>query len=180
MERNDVIREIQQIASPSSLTISSITLNDNNSDALLENKLPPMTKKQRRKHRQQNSIANVVLVFDGNEDEKEATITNHPWFQVVITDGRGRRKDRADDYIVHHALPQLNAKYEQQQQQQQQLTSIVHLVTADKELRKRAQATRLMNGGSMVYPPKFWKQYMPNLQQQQQQQEQQQLFATKS
>ncbi|KAL3939968.1 MAG: hypothetical protein SGBAC_005394 [Bacillariaceae sp.] len=169
MERSDVIREIQQIASPSSLTISSITLNDN-SDAH-HNMLPPMTKKQRRKQQQQNSIANVVLVFDGNEDEKEATITNHPWFQVVITDGRGRRKDRADDYIVHHALPQLNAKHEH-------LTSVVHLVTADKELRKRAQATRLMHGGSMVYPPKFWKQYLPNLQQRQQQQQQQSFVAS--
>jgi hypothetical protein len=82
---------------------------------------------------------------------------------VVVTDGEGKRKDRADDYIIEHALPELQARFNDHQSPEQR--HVVHLVSADKELRKRALATRKMNGGSVVYPPKFWKQYLPNLQQ---------------
>ncbi|CAJ1954757.1 unnamed protein product [Cylindrotheca closterium] len=176
MERNEVIQEIQQIASPSSSSSSSSSAifslrHDDDDDGNDAN--PPdivLTKKQRKLQQRQNSIANVVLVFDGNENEEfQELITNHPWFQVIITDGKGKRKDRADDYIVHHALPQLNERFFEKQQEKSSGSHVVHLVSADKELRKRAIATRMTNGGSVVYPPKFWKQYLPNLIKQQQQ-----------
>lgn len=101
----------------------------------------------------EKAISNVVLVFDGDEDESFQKTVESKWFQYIITDGKGKKKDRADDYMVEHAMPELQA-----------LGGRVHLVSADKELGKRIQATGMMNGGSMVHPPKFWKQYLPNLQ----------------
>ena len=103
-------------------------------------------------------IANVVLVFDGSQDEAFKKTVVSSWFQYVVTDGEGRQKDRADDYIINHALPDLN-----------RLGGQVLLVSADKELAKRA--SRFLNG-SVVHPPKFWQQYLPILQQKQQLQEQ--------
>jgi hypothetical protein len=67
------------------------------------------------------------------------------WFQVVITDGIDRKNDRADDYIINHALPELQGLALKTKEKH-----VVHLVSADKELRKRAVATRHMNGGSVV------------------------------
>ena len=101
----------------------------------------------------EKAISNVVLVFDGNEDEPFQKTVESKWFQYVVADGKGKKKDRADDYMVDHAMPELQA-----------LGGRVHLVSADKELGKRIQATGIMNGGSLVHPPKFWKQYLPNLQ----------------
>ena len=63
----------------------------------------------------------------------------------------------------------------------------IHVVTADKELCKRIvkecnnsnndsddennkKKKIKLNGGNFIHPPKFWKQYLPNLRQQQQQQ----------
>ncbi|CAB9521317.1 expressed unknown protein [Seminavis robusta] len=106
-------------------------------------------------------VTNVVLVFDGDEDEVFSKST-FGWFQQIVTDGKGKVKDRADDHIVQHVLPEL-----------QQLNGRVHLVSADKELGKRVQASGVMKGGSMVHPPKFWKEYLPNLQQRRQVQAQQ-------
>ena len=110
-------------------------------------------------------VCNVVLVFDGNHDESFEKIVRNRWFQIVITDGKDKRKDRADDYIVNHALPELQDRFGIERVP---LSSkfVVHLVSADRTLRKRASATRLMYGGSTVDPPKFWKDYLPNLQQQ--------------
>lgn len=158
LEREQVVQEIRQIASPSTINVSDLPL------SLVESK-GGLTKKQRRK---QTPIANVVLVFDGGEDEEFQESIIHQWFQVIVTDGKGKRKDRADDYIIDHALPQLKDRFPRDARKS--LFHMVHLVSADKELRKRAAATRMMNRGSMVHPPKFWKQYLPNLQQQQQQQ----------
>jgi hypothetical protein len=108
-------------------------------------------------------ISNVVLVFDGHEDEAFEKIIQTPFFQTVITDGKGKRTNRADDYIVNCALPELQKRFEIETGSSSQ-KYVVHLVSADRDLRKRAAATRLMNGGSTVDPPKFWKKYLPNLQ----------------
>jgi hypothetical protein len=143
-DRQEVINEVEQIPSLSSAEL----LPNHNSDCKC-NKIP---------------ITNVVLVFDGNDNEAFQKRIWSPWFQVVVTDGEGKRKDRADDYIIEHALPELQARFNDDDQTPEQ-RHVVHLVSADKELRKRALATRKMNGGSVVYPPKFWKQYLPNLQQ---------------
>lgn len=99
-------------------------------------------------------ISNVVLVFDGHEGEQLDKKIKSQWFQYVITDGMGREKDRADNYIVEHAVPSLKP-----------LGGRVHLVSADKELGKRVQSSGIMKGGSLIHPPKFWKEYLPNLQQ---------------
>lgn len=101
---------------------------------------------------------NVVVVFDGNEDETFQKCSQGPNFEFVITDGKGRQKDRADNYIVDDCLPWL-----------QSLGGRIHLVSADKELQKRVQASGYMNGGSCIHPPKFWKEILPNLQEQQRQ-----------
>jgi hypothetical protein len=99
-------------------------------------------------------ISNVFVVFDGEEDEAFQQVRlESKWFQYVVTDGKGRQKNRADDYIVHEAIPALMP-----------LGGRIHLVTADKELGKRVVAMGAMKGGSLVHPPKFWIQYLPNLQ----------------
>lgn len=157
MERHQVVDEIQSIASPSGSCLS------------LEELPKTQSKKRGKKHK---PIANVVLVFDGNEDEDFQELILDRWFRVIITDGNGRKKDRADDYIVDHALPKLDQRFpidgEADTLHRHHHYHVVHLVSADKELRRRARATRMMNGGSLVHPPKFWKQYLPNLQQEQQ------------
>jgi hypothetical protein len=144
--REEVINEVEQIPSLSSAELLPNHNNDSDSKC---SKTP---------------ITNVVLVFDGNDNEAFQKRIWSPWFQVVVTDGEGKRKDRADDYIIEHALPELQARFNDDDQTPEQ-RHVVHLVSADKELRKRAVATRKMNGGSAVYPPKFWKNYLPNLQQ---------------
>lgn len=144
-DREDVIQEMKQMSSCSSTKMSH----------------------GNKKKSKKTPIANVILVFDGNEDEVFQKLVWSPWFQVVITDGEGKRKDRADDYIIEYALPELHDRFSGEQEHRH----VVHLVSADKELRKRAVATRKMNGGSVVYPPKFWKQYLPNLQQKYRQQD---------
>uniref|UniRef100_A0A7S2MIT5 NYN domain-containing protein n=1 Tax=Helicotheca tamesis TaxID=374047 RepID=A0A7S2MIT5_9STRA len=98
-------------------------------------------------------ISNVVLVFDGDHNETFHKSRLSSWFQYIVTDGKDKQKDRGDDYIIEQALPELK-----------DLDGRVHLVTADKDLGKRARATGIMKGGSIVHPPKFWKQYLPNLQ----------------
>ena len=136
MEREQVIQELEQIASP-----STTQLNDGAEDI---------------------SIANVVLVFDGEHYETLQKSVPSPWFQVVITDGKDRKRDRADDYIINHALPELQTVLDGDEKERRH---VIHLVSADKGLRKRAMATRKMNGGSVVPSPKFWRNYLPNLQQ---------------
>ncbi|OEU11355.1 hypothetical protein FRACYDRAFT_263530 [Fragilariopsis cylindrus CCMP1102] len=168
-----------------------------------------------------NTITNVVLIFDGNEDEnftdddddnsctegKAKIHFEQKWFQCIITDGTNKVKDRADDYIVDYVIPNL-LKLEQKEEKKivpptsksaaisttttisnnntdpsirttettnvNTINTKVHLVTADQELQKRVRATRIMKSGSCIHPPKFWKDYLPILQQQQQQQQQEQ------
>lgn len=129
-ERQAIIEELQKIASP-----NDVNINADDDD--------------------QKPISNVFLVFDGDEEESFLHIKSQQtkWFQYVITDGEGKQKDRADDFIVNHAIPEL-----------QILGGRVHLVSADKELGKRVTATGVMKGGSLVHPPKFWQKYLGNLQ----------------
>ena len=142
-DRQHVIREIEKIASSSKI-VEEDTAANSGIEAF--------------------PISNVVLVFDGDHDETFEKIVQNRWFQVVITDGKGKRKDRADDYIVNHALPELQARFGIERASHSP-KFVVHLISADRTLRKRAAATRLMYGGSTVDPPKFWKDYLPNLQQ---------------
>lgn len=148
-DRNAMIEELQKIASPKLSQTMEISTTDRSKST---NNPPEM-------------IANVILVFDGDHNETlEISVSQDLWFQVVITDGFGGQKDRADNYIIDKALlelqlpPSLGGV---------STSSKVHLVSADKELGKRAAATRRMGGGSIVHPPKFWKQYLPNLQERQ-------------
>jgi hypothetical protein len=97
-------------------------------------------------------IRNIFVVFDGDDNEIFQHNVESKWFQYVVTDGNGRKEGRADDYIVEHAIPSLKP-----------LHGRIHLVTADKELSKRVRNTGAMKGGSLVHPPKFWTQYLPNL-----------------
>jgi GTPase involved in cell partitioning and DNA repair len=146
-DRDSLIQELQRIASTKtdeqrdSIIIGSNNNNEDEDEGEAADVVP--------------SISNVVLVFDGDQDE---TFSKHvskcSWFQHVITDGRDKHKDRADNYMIDEALPK----------DLKSLQGKVHLVTADKELGKRARATRIMKGGSVVPPSKFWKQYLPNLQ----------------
>ena len=78
-EREEIIQELERIASPDVSTFAT-----------------------------DQRIANVVLVFDGDLDEAFDKIVLGPWFQIIITDGAGKRKDRADDYIINDALPELH------------------------------------------------------------------------
>jgi hypothetical protein len=113
-------------------------------------------------------VSSVVVVFDGNEDEtSDATfVEDDRWFEWTVTDGSNRSKDRADDWIVDKAIPSLQ-KVIDERVSKGMGTGRVHLVSADRELQKRVGATRIMNGGSFVHPPKFWKDYLPVLQDQQ-------------
>jgi len=149
-DRMDIAKELESIASPR-------TLNWPTSQPEEETTLAA---KQEAK-KAEIVLTNVVLVFDGDLDESFSK-SNLPskWFQVVITDGHNGEKDRADNYIINEALLEL-----------QQLGSRVYLITADKDLGKRAANSGKMGKGGIVYPPKFWKQYLPNLRQKQQQQE---------
>ncbi|OEU11613.1 hypothetical protein FRACYDRAFT_244730 [Fragilariopsis cylindrus CCMP1102] len=74
-----------------------------------------------------NTITNVVLIFDGNEDEnftdddhstegKAKILFEQKWFQCIVTDGTNKVKDRADDYIVDYVIPRL-LKLEQQKEE---------------------------------------------------------------
>uniref|UniRef100_A0A6U3ULJ5 NYN domain-containing protein n=1 Tax=Ditylum brightwellii TaxID=49249 RepID=A0A6U3ULJ5_9STRA len=140
-ERASIIQELEKIASPCHDT----PLNDTHGD----NKTKKITK-----------ISNVILVFDGHHNETfQKTISPNSWFQYIITSGINKEKDRADNYIIEEALPKLR-DWDCNNHE----LGYVHLITADKELSQRARATGVMNGGSIVYPPKFWKQYLPNLQ----------------
>ena len=147
-ERDLIIKELRKIASPSASS-------DDSCDAVDASK---------------STISNVVLVFDGNEDEivDQNILESDKWFRYAITDGKHRRKDRADDYIIDHAIPDLQELVEGRLLRGEGTTK-VNLVSADKGLQRRVQATRVMNGGSFVHPPKFWKEYLPILQKQQQQ-----------
>ena len=82
-----------------------------------------------RKTKMTNTITNVVLIFDGNEDEnftdddnsstsegKAKILFEQKWFQCIITDGTNKVKDRADDYIVDYVIPSL-LKLEQQKEE---------------------------------------------------------------
>lgn len=100
----------------------------------------------------QDRIDNVVVVFDGNEDESFQLYSKGPNFEWVITDGKGRIKDRADNYIVDKALPSILG-----------LGGRIHLVSADNALGKRVQASGKMKGGSVIHPPKFWREFLPTL-----------------
>jgi hypothetical protein len=136
-DRDTIIQELRRIASPKTTTTTTTTNHDDDDDPII-------------------LLSNVVLVFDGDHDETYSQhFSDDAMFQYVITDGGGDEpKDRADNYMIDMALPRdLKA-----------LEGNVHLVTADKELGKRARATRIMKGGSVVPPSKFWKQYLPNLQ----------------
>ena len=113
-------------------------------------------------------ISNVVVVFDGNEDEEsDITVTEETkWLEWTVTDGRNRLKDRADDWIVNNAIPRLHEMIEQRSNENKGSTK-VNLVSADKELQKRVRATRILCGGSFIHPPRFWNDYLPILQEQQ-------------
>jgi hypothetical protein len=102
------------------------------------------------------SKTKVVLVFDGDLDEHHQEMVVSPYFQYIITNGKNKTKDRADNFIIEHVLPQLAPA-----------KGRIHLVTADKELAKRVMQGINMKGGSVILPPKFWKMYLPNLKQRQ-------------
>ena len=114
-------------------------------------------------------ISNVVVVFDGNEDEESdvTVVEESKWLEWTVTDGKDRLKDRADDWIVDTAIPRLREVIEQRIAENKGSTK-VNLVSADKELQKRVIATSILNGGCFVHPPKFWNEYLPVLQEQQQ------------
>lgn len=112
--------------------------------------------KSRTHEKQGDKISNVVLVFDGKHNETfHSTTCPDTWFECIITDGRKKEKDRADTFIVNHVMPKIKEEFEY---------GDIHVVTADRELQKRARATGCMKRGSTVCPQKFWKQYLPVLQ----------------
>lgn len=131
-------------------------------------------------------VSNVVVVFDGNEDEcfpgdeelhghhpAQITVERNLWFRWAVTDGTNRKKDRADDYIINCVIPDyLQTLCDANNKTQHASLHRVHLVSADKQLQKRVLKTRIMNGGSFVHPPQFWKDYLPVLQQKQIQKQQ--------
>ena len=102
---------------------------------------------------QQEILSKVFLVFDGGADEgfqSRSFAGKH--FQYLVADGKGRKKDRADDLIVEYAALQSTI-------------GDMQVISADKELAKRIREVR--KGVSFVHPPKFWKQYLPILQKKQ-------------
>jgi len=151
-EREAILRELSKIASPRAT-------NDDSSNSKPHNPI----------------ISNIVVVFDGNEDEtSDSTIVEtDKYLEWTVTDGRDRLKDRADDWIVDRAIPHLRQCIDERVSQGKG-TARVHLVSADKGLQKRVGATRILHGGSFVHPPKFWKDYLPVLQEQQRKEQQQQ------
>jgi hypothetical protein len=205
-QREQIIHEIQKIASSEEIILhdeddSSNHRNNDDGPKATYTDIDTDTINNTRKTTSATTttITNVVLIFDGNEDEnftdtddtdnsvsskgKAKILLDKKWFKCIITDGTNKRKDRADDYIVDYIIPSL-LKLEKEEiiplsttETSAISTSIatkVHLVTADKELQKRVRATRIMKSGSCIHPPKFWKEYIPVLQQQQQQQQAQQ------
>lgn len=145
-ERETILRELATVASPRSSILGG-------------GPKDPMPSKP---------ISYVVIVFDGNEDEaSDRTIVDEDkWLQWTVTDGRNRMKDRADDWIIENAIPSLHRLADKRSSGGMGKTR-VNLVSADRELQKRVRATRILNGGSFVHPPKFWKDYLPVLQKQQ-------------
>lgn len=123
-------------------------------------------------------ISNIVVVFDGTEDEDSdvTVVEKDKWMEWTVTDGRNRLKDRADDWMVDNAIPRLRNVIDQRILENKGSTK-VNLVSADKDLQKRVGATRILNGGSFVHPPKFWNEYLPVLQAQQEQQMQQKKYS---
>jgi len=152
-EREIILRELIKIASPRAESTSSSSSTSTNSVA----------------PKQPDVISNIVVVFDGNEDEESdvTIVENDVWMEWTVTDGRNRLKDRADNWIVDTAIPRLRTVIDHRISENQGFTK-VNLVSADKELQKRVSATRILNGGSFIHPPKFWNEYLPVLQAQQQ------------
>ena len=164
-ERETILRELTKIASP----IASIS-GDGNGIGYGETSRSTTTTTAK-----PMPISNVVVVFDGNEDETSdtTTIEKERWFEWTVTDGRGRLPGRADDWIVRHSIPKLRKTIEERVSGKMG-SARVNLVSADKELRKRVRATGIMNGGSFIHPPKFWNEYLPVLQEQQRRQQNEQ------
>ena len=157
-ERETILRELAKVASPrSSLSGGGDDrhANDQCSKSPSDSKPP-------------KSISYVVIVFDGNEDEASdrTVVDEDKWLEWTVTDGRKRLKDRADDWIVDKTIPNLHRLVNERLSGGMGSTR-VNLVSADRALQKRVRATRIMNGGSFVHPPKFWKDYIPVLQKQQ-------------
>jgi predicted RNA-binding protein with PIN domain len=112
---------------------------------ILALKLKPLTEPSTR-----NYVTNVALVFDGRRGEASSFETNISddgggTFQTVVTPDF----QTADDYIVK-AL-----------EQDEFGPGRVHVVTADRELQHRVAATKKMNGGAVIHPVKFWRNYLP-------------------
>ena len=164
-ERETILRELAKVASPR----SSISIGRDNNDHETKNRSEhlkhPMPSKP---------ISNVVVVFDGNEDEasNRTIVDKDNCLEWTITDGRNRVKDRADDWIVDKTVPTLRRLIDERIVDGKGSTR-VNLVSADRELQKRVKAACILNGGSFVHPPKFWRDYIPVLQEQQQSEEQQ-------
>lgn len=156
-ERETILRELSKIASPRGSFAASA---DADSDD--PNKMA-------------SSISSVVIVFDGNEDEvfHRTVVDEEKWLEWTVTDGKDRRKDRADDWIVDRVVPDLRRIIDERLSEGKGTTR-VHLVSADKDLQKRVGAARILNGGSFVHPPRFWKDYLPVLIKQQLKQQQKQ------
>jgi hypothetical protein len=177
-ERETILRELSKIASPRASTITGsptgsgsdcdcdTASRDNQSDSDIQDDEPSKL---------HHPISNIVVVFDGNEDETSDTtvVETDKWLEWTVTDGRDRLKDRADDWIVDRAIPHLR-QFIDERLSQGKGTTRVNLISADKDLRKRVGSTRILHGGSFVHPPKFWKDYLPVLQEQQRKQQQQQ------
>lgn len=154
-DRETVLRELSKMASPRCDGSGALAKGNGNRHTTKTNEIPV--------------ISNVVVVFDGTQDEDSdrTVVDTDRWLEWTVTDGRNRVKDRADDWIVEHAIPRLQTIIDRRLDDDEGSTK-VNLVSADIGLQKRVRATRILNGGSMVHPPRFWKDYLPILQEQQQ------------
>eukprot|EP00534_Pseudo-nitzschia_fraudulenta_P008104 CAMPEP_0201147450 /NCGR_PEP_ID=MMETSP0851-20130426/8998_1 /ASSEMBLY_ACC=CAM_ASM_000631 /TAXON_ID=183588 /ORGANISM="Pseudo-nitzschia fraudulenta, Strain WWA7" /LENGTH=213 /DNA_ID=CAMNT_0047423287 /DNA_START=392 /DNA_END=1033 /DNA_ORIENTATION=+ len=178
-DRETILRELAKIASPRGGCVSTTGMDcvwdDRDSGSKPVPATTPITTSS-------TPVVVVVVVFDGNEDElsERTEESSDRWLRWTVTEGIGRKKDRADDWIVEKAVPYLvdlvadQPRLQQQQgcsdgegRRQRRTTARVNLVSADKDLQKRVKATEILRGGSVVHPPKFWKDYLPVLQEKQ-------------
>ena len=166
-DRETILRELSKMASP--------RCDGSNSGALDGGQRDKGNSHTTTKKKEMPLISNVVVVFDGTQDEDsdKTVVDTDRWLEWTVTDGRNRVKDRADDWIVEHAIPRLQTIIDRRLDDEEGSTK-VNLVSADMDLQKRVRSTRILNGGSLVHPPRFWKDYLPILQEQQQERQQQQ------
>lgn len=97
-----------------------------------------------------NGGLETIIVFDSHlpGDSDETTVTQDGKFFTVVT-GEGVT---ADDYILGEidAIKELDSDY------------VVQVVTADRDLRRKALGTRTVVKG-VINPVVFWRRYRPRL-----------------